>query len=66
MHDKDAGKLRQAVLDSLIEIVCTEGALLTRVMPRSVSRLCTDWSEIGLGEVMGQADENGREQLENL
>jgi len=57
------GEEQQQALDSLKQQLCTEGLALKRADPNRPFVLHTDWSQHGLGAVLAQQDDQGREYM---
>jgi hypothetical protein len=57
------GSEQQAALDELKRVLTTEGLALKRVDPDKPLLLYTDWSKHGIGAVLAQLGEDGREHI---
>jgi hypothetical protein len=57
------GEEQQRAFDALKHQLCTNGVALRRADPSKQFVLHTDWSQHGLGAVLAQVDESGREYM---
>jgi hypothetical protein len=57
------GSEQQAALDELKRVLTTEGLALKRVDPDKPLLLYTDWSKHGIGAVLAQLGDDGREHI---
>lgn len=57
------GVQQQAAFDALKQQLTTEGLALRRPDPQRRYVLHSDWSQLGIGAVLGQLDEQGREYM---
>lgn len=57
------GESQQAALDELKRVLTTEGLALKRVDPNKPLILYTDWSKHGIGAVLAQLGDDGREHI---
>lgn len=59
----DWGEKQQLAFDALKSEVCTEGRVLRHQDPNKPLILHTDWSNVGIGAVSGQVDDQGNEYM---
>ncbi|XRB15850.1 transposon Ty3-G Gag-Pol polyprotein [Pseudoscourfieldia marina] len=57
------GAHEQRAMDRLKELLCTPGVGLHHVDPARPLYLHTDWSNYGMGALLGQIDDDGNERL---
>jgi len=57
------GTAQQNAFDKLKDEICTEGKALKHFDPKRPTILHTDWSKLGIGAVLGQIDDDGKEYM---
>ena len=57
------GGEQQTAFDRLKKELCTQGKVLRHQDPNRPLILHTDWSDVGIGAVLGQFDDNGNEYM---